>query len=363
MRKFIIIALFVLLLPVVSHSIDLIGSISGIGLTTIDEITDIDETIRDTSSNNNLVVRGNLNNLTTQTITVDSEQVDDFGLIHYATHVHVVVSDSGSINLLSNPQIVDGVANQTEWFCGDSNSNFIILDNGNGLVLTASTSISLTANTCIKMQYRNNDWYEIIRTPALVIAGTDTQVIYNDSGVLAGSPNLTFSGTVLTSSGGFTSVCDPTVSDCNQQWFHELDNHPGDPTDTGLVNVGFVDDCLEWFVGSSVLKRVCAVKPLCYNLESPTDADNFIVAKIPKAITVLAMNCIVGAATSAVVTFQETDSNAANPSTIEAVTCSTTNTADNGIDNASIDAGDWIRIDIGTVTGTVGQVTACLYYQ
>ena len=97
-------------------------------------------------------------------------------------------------------------------------------------------------------------------------------------------------------------------------------------------------------------------------IETPTDDDNFLWFRAERAITVKGIDCLVGAATSAVITVQECDANGANCGTTESITCAATNTADNGIDDAAIDAGDWVRVDVGTVTGTVGQVSVTMNY-
>lgn len=93
-------------------------------------------------------------------------------------------------------------------------------------------------------------------------------------------------------------------------------------------------------------------------IESPVDADNFFLFRAHRAMTVIGIDCIVEDATSAVITVQECDSNGNTCTAIEAaMTCAVTNTAHSGaIDNASLDSGDYIRVDVGTVTGTVGQV-------
>jgi hypothetical protein len=90
-------------------------------------------------------------------------------------------------------------------------------------------------------------------------------------------------------------------------------------------------------------------------IETPTDADNFFFFVAPQALTITKVTGIVEAATSAVITLQECDAAGDNAATIEAVTADVDGTISTSIDNGAIDAGDVIRVDIGTVTGTVGQ--------
>lgn len=97
-------------------------------------------------------------------------------------------------------------------------------------------------------------------------------------------------------------------------------------------------------------------------IETPTDADNIFFFEAPIALTVTRVTGIVEAATSAVLTVQECDSAGDNCSTVEAVTADIDGTISTSIDNASIDAGDMVRVDVGTVTGTVGQAHLTLTF-
>jgi hypothetical protein len=102
----------------------------------------------------------------------------------------------------------------------------------------------------------------------------------------------------------------------------------------------------------------------CMVIEAPVDADNLLFWRVESAVTVTGIDCIVNAATSAVITVQECNSNGASCTTTEAaITCATTNTTEaSGIDDAAWDATDWTRIDVGTVTGTVGHVAVCVTF-
>jgi len=199
----------------------------------------------DTSSNSNFVIRSNLNTLTTQTITADSQSVDPSG-IYYANQVHVVNSDSGSIDLLSNPQIVAGNDGQIVWFCGDSDTNFIILDDGNGVATKGAASINLTSQTCLLAQYRTVDsaWVEIIRVSTSNVGGTDTQVVYIDGTTPTGDSGLTYNKTtkILTVTGGITSNCDPATDADACDTKAVLDDASPDSPDSGGVDLKFVDN-------------------------------------------------------------------------------------------------------------------------
>jgi hypothetical protein len=97
-------------------------------------------------------------------------------------------------------------------------------------------------------------------------------------------------------------------------------------------------------------------------IETPTDADNFFFFEAPFALTVTRVTGIVEAATSAVLTVQECDSAGDNCGTTESVTADVDGTISTSIDDGAIDAGDIIRLDVGTVTGTVGQAHLTLTY-
>ena len=99
-------------------------------------------------------------------------------------------------------------------------------------------------------------------------------------------------------------------------------------------------------------------------IETPTDADNFLFFRTEGNITVTGIDCISEDATSAVITVQECDGDGDNCGTTEAaITCAVTNTAHAAtIDTPGIEAGDWVRIDVGAVVGTPGHVAVTVNY-
>lgn len=105
--------------------------------------------------------------------------------------------------------------------------------------------------------------------------------------------------------------------------------------------------------------------PLCINIDPSATTTDWFMVKVPYAITVTGIDCIVDAATSVVLTPQECNGDGASCSDIEAaITCAATNTTEGGgsVDNPSIDAGDWIRVTRGTVTGSPMQAVLCIEY-
>lgn len=118
------------------------------------------------------------------------------------------------------------------------------------------------------------------------------------------------------------------------------------------------------FYNGSAARVATDLLTKCMTIESPTDADNFLFFRASRGLTVTGIDCVVHAATSAVITVQECNGNGTTCGTTEAaMTCTTTNTTEAaGIDDATVDTGDWLRIDVGAVTGTVGQVSVCMEY-
>jgi len=105
-------------------------------------------------------------------------------------------------------------------------------------------------------------------------------------------------------------------------------------------------------------------KVKCINIDPSATTTNWFFFRAPLAITITGVDCIVDAATSVVMTPQECDANGANCVDIEAaITCATTNTTEaSTVDNASIDAGDWINVTRGTKTGSPTQAVLCLEF-
>lgn len=102
-------------------------------------------------------------------------------------------------------------------------------------------------------------------------------------------------------------------------------------------------------------------------LENPQDADSFILLKASAAFTITDIHCIVDPADtgeSVVIDVQECTSTGDTCVTVDAtITCDNDGAEDDGtLTNGAIDAGDWILLDIGTVTGTVSQLTVSIYY-
>ena len=102
-------------------------------------------------------------------------------------------------------------------------------------------------------------------------------------------------------------------------------------------------------------------------LEFPSNGDNFLLFKAPHDIEMVSIDCIVDpsdSSESVVIDIEERDASGDNPSSVDtSITCDNDGASDDGtFSNANIDEGDWISLDIGTVTGTVDQVSVTLHY-
>jgi hypothetical protein len=94
------------------------------------------------------------------------------------------------------------------------------------------------------------------------------------------------------------------------------------------------------------------------------DADFTLALKLPYGITVTNVHCITGAVTSAVMDFQECSSTGTGCASVDAaITCDSDGAADDGVlSNSLFDSGDWVRFDMGAVTGAVDFVCMTVYY-
>jgi len=104
-----------------------------------------------------------------------------------------------------------------------------------------------------------------------------------------------------------------------------------------------------------------------FTLENPADADNFLMGKLQWGITITDVHCIVDPADttdSVILDIQERDSSGDSPVSFDAaITCDNDGAEDDGaLTNPTFDASDWWSFDIGTVSGTVTQLSGTVYY-
>ncbi len=271
------------------------------------------------------------------------------------------VSSTGALTIAAN-----AVALST-----DTTGNYVatVADAGSGL-LTVSGSGSEGAAVTLTLAADQVNFTELSDSLSLDAATTVTNglsgnltlnlsstgdFVIQDAGVtyatFADDSSLTFTG--VFDAGGATSL--------------EVPNGSGPTVDaTGELAVDTTGDDLI-FYGGSAKRNLTYKQTKTVTLETPADADNFLIFKAPYAFTISAITCIVDPADSSesvVIDVQERDSSGDSPASVDTtITCSNTGAADDGsLSNPTIDSNDWVALDIGTVTGTVTQVSVTITY-
>ena len=107
--------------------------------------------------------------------------------------------------------------------------------------------------------------------PAGPVAGTTTQVIYNNAGAAAGSANLTFNGTSLTCGGNVTALSDETLKtgwkDLPPDYIYKLSKLLSGEftrTDTGEIQVGVGAQSLERILKYAVQRNENGILSVAY---------------------------------------------------------------------------------------------------
>lgn len=236
---------------------------------------------------------------------------------------------TGDIDFVDTSNTVTANINAGSIVNADINASAAIVDTKLATISTAS-KVSNSATTAAS-------------------ANTASAIVARDASgnFTAGTITAALSGNATTAS-GVTSGTAPTV------------------TTVGNVGVDTTEDQLKYYGGAA---RVLTYKQsFSFALESPADADNFLVMYAPYDMTVTGVHCIVdpaGTGESVVIDVQERDSTGDNPATVDAtITCDNDGAADDGtLTNPTVTEGEWISIDIGAVTGTVTQVVVTVEYE
>ena len=102
----------------------------------------------------------------------------------------------------------------------------------------------------------------------------------------------------------------------------------------------------------------------CINIDPAATVTDWFMYRFNRAATINGIDCIVDAATSVVLTLRECDGNGGTCAATEAaMTCGPTNTTEAaGIDDPNGDAGDYMRVLRGTVTGSPTQAMLCFHF-
>lgn len=99
-------------------------------------------------------------------------------------------------------------------------------------------------------------------------------------------------------------------------------------------------------------------------IQSVADTDDALLFKAPAGMTMTGIDCIVTAATSATINVQECDSAGANCSDTATsdLACDTDGATTSNFTNASIDSGDWVKLDIPSISGSPGTLSVTVSY-
>jgi len=133
----------------------------------------------------------------------------------------------------------------------------------------------------------------------------------------------------------------------------------------GEISIGANDDQLHYYgVGERVLSYK---KEKSVFVENPTNGDHIPLWKTLDPITVTKIHCACdpfGSSESVNINLMECDSTADNCATVDDfIVCDNDGATDDGtLANSSIDANDWMTLEIGQTQGTVSGVVVTWYY-
>lgn len=192
--------------------------------------------------------------------------------------------------------------------------------------------------------------------------------ISDDTNLVAGT-NITLTGDTLSVDDAFLSNTGDTGTgayDFGGATDFEIPNGAAEtPNAAGEIAVDTTDDQLKFY---GTAERVLHfTKSLGAVIEDPADADRFVLYRSQEAITVTDIHCLVdpaGTGESVVIDVYESGATADDTTSVDTtITCDNDGAEDDGtLTNPTIDAGDWITLDIGAVTGTVSVLAVTVYY-
>ncbi len=209
------------------------------------------------------------------------------------------------------------------------------------------------------LQSNGTKWERVDEIDVTIAGFTASKMVESDASGELVSSSFGPSDVALATGDTFTGV-----HDFGGATSVELPNGTGPTVDAaGEVAVDTTSDQFIYYGGA---KRVLTYKKQKdFVVKTPADADDFILFRSRTATTISNIYCIAQGGTSISLTIQECDSAGANCSNVDdAQTCDTDGALDDGsLSNASIDAGDWIKVLLGAPTGTVNFLTVSIYYE
>jgi hypothetical protein len=175
-----------------------------------------------------------------------------------------------------------------------------------------------------------------------------------------GSGNLTSSDTATTGTGAPVKGTGPTISLGENSTI----NNGASPTvnAAGEVAIDTTTDQIRWY--GTAQQQLSPKLTFSVVVPSVADTDDMLIMKAPYGMTITALDCIVSAATSATINIQECDS--AGASCVDTATsdlaCDTDGANTTTLNNAVVDSGDWLKLDVASISGTPGTLTVTVTY-
>jgi len=135
------------------------------------------------------------------------------------------------------------------------------------------------------------------------------------------------------------------------------DRLAGDTTDDNKIDAGLIADL------SASYAPKTQVFTQTFTIAAATSSSDFLLWRAPCAITITGIYGVAIGGTNVVGSFDECDANGANPVAIDGdMTLTSTNTSNTSLDNASVDAGDYIQWHTTSVSGSNTQTVVSFTY-
>ncbi len=130
----------------------------------------------------------------------------------------------------------------------------------------------------------------------------------------------------------------------------------------GEVTIDTTTDQIRWY--GTAQQQLSPKLTFSVVVPSVADTDDMLIMKAPYGMTITALDCIVSAATSATINIQECDSAGANcaDTATSDLACDTDGANTTTLNNATVDSGDWLKLDVASISGTPGVLTVTVTY-
>jgi hypothetical protein len=204
-------------------------------------------------------------------------------------------------------------------------------------------------------QIQLNDWTGPLGTGAFT--ASTTELLYSNAGVIDGMPLFTYSGSTLTvGNGGILHLASGAQITGVLSW-----NLSG--VDKYLVSGTQLGKATETFENKTVDIDDNTIQDLDFEKErtisNPTTDDDCLWFKAKRAITLAAFDCIAEGSTPSIsVDLQECNSSGTSCSSVLSSAVTANGGTDSGtISDSTIDSGDWVKVVLGTPSGTVNFIT------